>query len=104
VLINKALLHDCALHNSFPIHEAKPDRTKRRNTEIYSFLRAPHGLKWLLKFQPLPPTFGKEEKGSTKRTEDVSPNKVRPFSVSFPKSSGITSAYISLNIPRCMGE
>lgn len=50
------------------------------------FLRAPHGLKWLLKLQPLPLTFGKEEKGSTKRT-DVFPNKVRPFSVSFQESS-----------------
>lgn len=66
MLINKAILHDCALHNSFQIHEAKTDRNERRDTEIHSFSRVSHGLKLLLKLQPLPSTFGKEGKGSTK--------------------------------------
>lgn len=87
MLINKAFLHDCALHNSFQIHEANTGRTKRRNTEIHSFLRASHGLKLLLKLQPLPSTFGKEGKGSTKRTERCFAQQVRPFSVIFPESS-----------------
>lgn len=54
--------------------------------EIQKFIlqksRAPHGLKWLLKLQPSPLSFGKE---AQKEQKDVSSNKVSAFFSALPR-------------------